>query len=265
MEIQFLHTQEPKGFYEKRVKETAQLNLERKICGIEYLLVRNKFGGTLGFVDQVGWISLLKTAVRTSLTNSSTRLHACLSTAQPLHHIFQQYNTSLLALFANENAPHQPGFCLGLCASRDYRQCEIRAKLVQDLISSFMLIDGIITDLLFARPARRRLCTRRHKKDGLRKGLFFESENKRRLNHLPNMYLDKEKAKDSLSIRPVKGKMKNIRYHKGPQIMYRTEEYRIVKDFRNIPGVEVANVELEDRLSHMSDRLWRFGINEQKR
>ncbi|KAF8369325.1 hypothetical protein HHK36_032664 [Tetracentron sinense] len=58
-------------------------------------------------------------------------------------------------------------------------------------------------------------------------------------------YPDAEKAKDSHAIRPGKGKMRNRRYisRKGPLIMYGTEGSKIVKAFRNIPGVEVANVE----------------------
>eukprot|EP00262_Sarcandra_glabra_P001657 TRINITY_DN1177_c0_g1_i1.p1 TRINITY_DN1177_c0_g1~~TRINITY_DN1177_c0_g1_i1.p1 ORF type:complete len:408 (+),score=18.76 TRINITY_DN1177_c0_g1_i1:60-1283(+) len=56
---------------------------------------------------------------------------------------------------------------------------------------------------------------------------------------------DAEKAKDSHSIRPGKGKMRNRRYisRKGPLIVYGTEGSKLVKAFRNIPGVEVANVE----------------------
>ncbi|KAA8518809.1 hypothetical protein F0562_016417 [Nyssa sinensis] len=58
-------------------------------------------------------------------------------------------------------------------------------------------------------------------------------------------YPDAEKAKDSHSIRPGKGKMRNRRYisRKGPLIVYGTEGSKLVKAFRNIPGVEVANVE----------------------
>uniref|UniRef100_A0A5B7B3U7 Putative 60S ribosomal protein L4 n=1 Tax=Davidia involucrata TaxID=16924 RepID=A0A5B7B3U7_DAVIN len=58
-------------------------------------------------------------------------------------------------------------------------------------------------------------------------------------------YPDAEKAKDSHSIRPGKGKMRNRRYisRKGPLIVYGTEGSKIVKAFRNIPGVEVVNVE----------------------
>ncbi|XP_043696612.1 60S ribosomal protein L4-like [Telopea speciosissima] len=56
---------------------------------------------------------------------------------------------------------------------------------------------------------------------------------------------DAEKAKDSMGIRPGKGKMRNRRYisRKGPLIVYGTEGSKLVKAFRNIPGVEVANVE----------------------
>ncbi|XP_054785292.1 60S ribosomal protein L4-like [Prosopis cineraria] len=56
---------------------------------------------------------------------------------------------------------------------------------------------------------------------------------------------DAEKAKDSHSIRPGKGKMRNRRYisRKGPLIVYGTEGAKAVKAFRNIPGVEVAHVE----------------------
>lgn len=58
-------------------------------------------------------------------------------------------------------------------------------------------------------------------------------------------YPDVEKAKDSHSIRPGKGKMRNRRYiaRKGPLIVYGTEGSKLVKAFRNIPGVEIANVE----------------------
>ncbi|KAF9664992.1 hypothetical protein SADUNF_Sadunf16G0075900 [Salix dunnii] len=58
-------------------------------------------------------------------------------------------------------------------------------------------------------------------------------------------YPDAEKAKDSHAIRPGKGKMRNRRYisRKGPLIVYGSEGAKMVKAFRNIPGVEVANVE----------------------
>ncbi|KAH7661411.1 large subunit ribosomal protein L4e protein [Dioscorea alata] len=56
---------------------------------------------------------------------------------------------------------------------------------------------------------------------------------------------DAERAKDSHAIRAGKGKMRNRRYvnRKGPLIVYGTEGSKIVKAFRNIPGVDVANVE----------------------
>ncbi|KAK4252519.1 hypothetical protein QN277_014510 [Acacia crassicarpa] len=56
---------------------------------------------------------------------------------------------------------------------------------------------------------------------------------------------DAQKAKDSHAIRPGKGKMRNRRYisRKGPLIVYGTEGAKAVKAFRNIPGVEVTNVE----------------------
>ncbi|CAL9751414.1 unnamed protein product [Musa acuminata subsp. burmannicoides] len=56
---------------------------------------------------------------------------------------------------------------------------------------------------------------------------------------------DAEKAKDSQGIRSGTGKMRNRRYisRKGPLIVYGTEGSKIVKAFRNIPGVDVANVE----------------------
>ncbi|XP_057472197.1 60S ribosomal protein L4 [Actinidia eriantha] len=58
-------------------------------------------------------------------------------------------------------------------------------------------------------------------------------------------YPDAEKAKDSHAIRPGKGKMRNRRYisRKGPLIVYGTEGSKLVKAFRNVPGVEVVNVE----------------------
>lgn len=58
-------------------------------------------------------------------------------------------------------------------------------------------------------------------------------------------YSDAEKAKDSHSIRPGKGKMRNRRYinRKGPLIVYGTEGAKLVKAFRNIPGIDIINVE----------------------
>jgi large subunit ribosomal protein L4e len=58
-------------------------------------------------------------------------------------------------------------------------------------------------------------------------------------------YTDAEKAKDSLSIRPGKGKARNRRYvnRKGPLIVYGSEGAKLVKAFRNIPGLDIVNVE----------------------
>ncbi|KAI3996664.1 hypothetical protein MKX01_009496 [Papaver californicum] len=58
-------------------------------------------------------------------------------------------------------------------------------------------------------------------------------------------YADAEKVKDSEKIRPGKGKMRNRRYvsKKGPLVIYGTEGSKIAQAFRNIPGVEIANVE----------------------
>ncbi|XP_050380100.1 60S ribosomal protein L4-like [Argentina anserina] len=58
-------------------------------------------------------------------------------------------------------------------------------------------------------------------------------------------YADAEKAKESRSIRPGKGKMRNRRYinRKGPLIVYSSEGAKLVKAFRNIPGVDIINVE----------------------
>ncbi|KAA0044041.1 hypothetical protein IC582_009464 [Cucumis melo] len=56
---------------------------------------------------------------------------------------------------------------------------------------------------------------------------------------------DAEKAKDSHAIRTGKGKMRNRRYisRKGPLIVYGTEGAKLVKAFRNIPGIDIVNVE----------------------
>ncbi|OMO55933.1 Ribosomal protein L4/L1e [Corchorus capsularis] len=61
-------------------------------------------------------------------------------------------------------------------------------------------------------------------------------------------FADVEKAKDSQAIRAGKGKMRNRRYisRKGPLIVYGTEGAKLVKAFRNLPGVEIVNV---DRLN----------------
>lgn len=59
---------------------------------------------------------------------------------------------------------------------------------------------------------------------------------------------DIEKVKKSHNIRAGKGKMRNRRYisRRGPLVVYGTEGAKLVKAFRNIPGVEVASV---DRLN----------------
>ncbi|KAK4478618.1 hypothetical protein RD792_014107 [Penstemon davidsonii] len=55
---------------------------------------------------------------------------------------------------------------------------------------------------------------------------------------------DVEKAKNSIAIRAGKGKMRNRRYisRKGPLVVYGSEGAKLVKAFRNIPGVDVAHV-----------------------
>eukprot|EP00897_Mesotaenium_endlicherianum_P004918 jgi/Mesen1/4454/ME000227S03472 len=59
---------------------------------------------------------------------------------------------------------------------------------------------------------------------------------------------DVEKAKASRNVRAGKGKMRNRRYvsRRGPLVIYGTEGAKLVKAFRNIPGVEVCSV---DRLN----------------
>ena len=61
-------------------------------------------------------------------------------------------------------------------------------------------------------------------------------------------YADVEKVKASHAIRAGKGKMRNRRYvsRRGPLIVYGTEGAKLVKAFRNIPGVEIVSV---DRLN----------------
>ncbi|MCO5594782.1 hypothetical protein L7F22_048815 [Adiantum nelumboides] len=61
-------------------------------------------------------------------------------------------------------------------------------------------------------------------------------------------YEDVEKAIATRNTRAGKGKMRNRRYvaRRGPLIVYGTEGAKLVKAFRNIPGVEVASV---DRLN----------------
>jgi large subunit ribosomal protein L4e len=56
-------------------------------------------------------------------------------------------------------------------------------------------------------------------------------------------YEDIERSKDTRRIRPGKGKMRNRRYiqKKGPLIIY-NKDAGIKKAFRNLPGVELLNV-----------------------
>ncbi|KAL6989159.1 60S ribosomal protein L4A [Sarracenia purpurea var. burkii] len=58
-------------------------------------------------------------------------------------------------------------------------------------------------------------------------------------------YPDAQKAKDSQAIRAGKGKLRNRRYisRKGPLVVYGTTGSKLVKAFRNIPGVEICNIE----------------------
>ncbi|ESQ46471.1 hypothetical protein EUTSA_v10000184mg [Eutrema salsugineum] len=58
-------------------------------------------------------------------------------------------------------------------------------------------------------------------------------------------YPDAEKAKNSMGIRSGVGKMRNRRYisRKGPLIVYGNEGAKLVKAFRNIPGIDLCHVE----------------------
>jgi large subunit ribosomal protein L4e len=58
-----------------------------------------------------------------------------------------------------------------------------------------------------------------------------------------NAYADVERVKDSIKIRPGKGKARNRRYvqKRGPLIVY-NEQSPLTKAFRNIPGVETSAV-----------------------
>uniref|UniRef100_A0A7I4C028 Large ribosomal subunit protein uL4 n=1 Tax=Physcomitrium patens TaxID=3218 RepID=A0A7I4C028_PHYPA len=69
-----------------------------------------------------------------------------------------------------------------------------------------------------------------------------------KLLKLMGAYADVEKVKASHSIRAGKGKMRNRRYvsRRGPLVVYGTEGAKLVKAFRNIPGVEIVSV---DRLN----------------
>lgn len=57
-------------------------------------------------------------------------------------------------------------------------------------------------------------------------------------------YEDVQKVIDSKTLRAGKGKLRNKRYQrkKGPLVVYSNENVKLVKAFRNVPGVEVANV-----------------------
>jgi large subunit ribosomal protein L4e len=57
-------------------------------------------------------------------------------------------------------------------------------------------------------------------------------------------YEDVQKVIDSKTITAGRGKIRNKRYQKkkGPLVVYSNENVKLVKAFRNIPGVETANV-----------------------
>ncbi|KAH9553681.1 hypothetical protein CY35_08G024900 [Sphagnum magellanicum] len=57
-------------------------------------------------------------------------------------------------------------------------------------------------------------------------------------------YEDVEKVRASHNIRAGKGKMRNRRYisRRGPLVVYGTEGAKLVKSFRNVPGVEIVSV-----------------------
>lgn len=57
-------------------------------------------------------------------------------------------------------------------------------------------------------------------------------------------YEDVQKVIDSKTLKAGRGKIRNKRYQKkkGPLVVYSNENVRLVKAFRNIPGVETANV-----------------------
>jgi len=57
-------------------------------------------------------------------------------------------------------------------------------------------------------------------------------------------YDDCKKVIDTKGMRAGKGKMRNRRYQmrKGPLIVYETENIKLKKAVRNIPGVEICNV-----------------------
>lgn len=57
-------------------------------------------------------------------------------------------------------------------------------------------------------------------------------------------YSDIEKVIDTKGMRAGKGKMRNRRHQerKGPLVIYSTENVKLKKAVRNIPGVEICNV-----------------------
>lgn len=58
-----------------------------------------------------------------------------------------------------------------------------------------------------------------------------------------NAFVDVEKSKNSRKIRAGKGKMRNRRHtqRRGPLIVF-NEDHGVTQAFRNLPGVELANV-----------------------
>lgn len=57
-------------------------------------------------------------------------------------------------------------------------------------------------------------------------------------------YDDVKKVVETRKIKAGKGKLRNKRYQerKGPLFIYSNENVKLVKAVRNIPGVEIANV-----------------------
>ncbi len=57
-------------------------------------------------------------------------------------------------------------------------------------------------------------------------------------------YEDVEKVRASHNIRAGKGKMRNRRYvsRRGPLVVYDSEGAKLIKSFRNVPGVEIVSV-----------------------
>ncbi len=57
-------------------------------------------------------------------------------------------------------------------------------------------------------------------------------------------YDDVEKVRASHNIRAGKGKMRNRRYvsRRGPLVVYDSEGAKLIKSFRNVPGVEIVSV-----------------------